>query len=60
VGHAEARTMRGYGEFVPDYLFEAAQALEAWVLDVMALAKAPIRQFPRNSHNRGPRVTKTA
>lgn len=52
-GMSEARTTRGYGEFGPDYLSEAAQALEAWVLRVLALAaEKPCRQFPRNSHNR--------
>jgi integrase len=34
----EASTTRGYGQYEPDYLEEAAQALEAWITRVLKLA----------------------
>lgn len=39
----EARTTGGYGQFEPDYLEEAAEVLEAWIVRVLALAKKRIK-----------------
>jgi integrase len=36
--NAEARTTRGYGQFGPEYLTEAAKVLDAWITRVLALA----------------------
>jgi hypothetical protein len=44
VAGGEARMTRSYGELGPEYLAEAAAALEAWVLHVLKLAKKKQRE----------------
>jgi hypothetical protein len=43
------RTSRGYGEYGPEYLSEAAQALEGWIARVFKLAKLNSHGIPTGS-----------
>lgn len=46
------RTTRGYGAYEPDYLDEAARALNAWIGRVLELAKANSHAIPTTAPKR--------